>query len=130
MKRHAALQHLSREHHTALKLARQARFSYDAGFDQAIVHAARSIREAFADELEPHLQDEEADLLPALAKAGADTLVERTLAEHAELRELNRRLAEPDIETMARFATLLSDHVRFEERELFETAQRLLYPEP
>jgi hemerythrin-like domain-containing protein len=129
MKRHAALQHLSREHHTALKLARQARFSCDAGFDQAIVHAARSIREAFAEELEPHLQDEEGDLLPALAEAGAGELVARTLAEHAELRDLNRRLAEPDIETMARFATLLSDHVRFEERELFETAQRLLYPE-
>lgn len=128
MKRHAALQHLSREHHTALKLARQARFSCDAGFDQAIVHAAQSIREAFAEELEPHFQDEEADLLPALAKAGADELVERTLAEHAELRDLNRRLTKPDIKTMARFATLLGDHVRFEERELFETAQRLLYP--
>ena len=56
-------------------------------------------------------------------------IVKRTLDEHAELRELNRRLAEPDGETLARFATLLSDHVRFEERELFETAQRLLYPE-
>lgn len=129
MKRHAALQHLSREHHSALKLARQARFGCDAGLDQAIAHAARSIREVFAEELEPHFRDEEADLLPALAKAGAGELVERTLAEHAELRDLNRRLAEPDIETMARFATLLSDHVRFEERELFETAQRLLYPE-
>jgi hypothetical protein len=30
---------------------------------------------------------------------------------------------------MDSFATLLHDHVRFEERELFETAQALLYQE-
>lgn len=129
MKRHAALQHLSREHHTTLKLARQARFACDAGLDQAIAQAAQSIRSEFARFLEAHFQTEEADLLPTLAAAGAGELAACMLAEHAELRELNRRLAEPDIETLARFATLLSDHVRFEERELFETAQRLLYPE-
>jgi hemerythrin-like domain-containing protein len=129
MKRHAALQHLSREHHSALKLARQARFGCDAGLDIAVAQAVESIREAFAREMEPHFLAEEEDLLPTLAKAGAGELVERTLAEHAELRDLIRRLAEPDIDTLARFATLLNDHVRFEERELFETAQRLLYPE-
>ena len=32
-------------------------------------------------------------------------------------------------DVLARFAALLNDHVRFEERELFEAAQRLLYPE-
>lgn len=129
MKRHAALQHLSREHHIALKLARQARFGCDAGIDKAIAQVAESIREAFSTSLEPHFQAEEEELLPAMAKAGAVELVNRTLAEHAELRDLNRRLAEPDGETLARFAALLNDHVRFEERELFEAAQRLLYPE-
>ena len=129
MKRHAALLELSREHHTALKLARVARFACDAGQDEAIAHASQKITEAFADELEPHFQDEEGDLLPALTAAGETELVQRTLDEHAELRELNRRLAEPDGETLARFATLLHDHVRFEERELFEAAQQRLYPD-
>lgn len=129
MKRHAALLQLSREHHQALKMARQARFACDAGLGPAIAQAAETICERFQEELEPHFQTEEIDLLPALAAAGAGDLVQRTLAEHAELRDLNRRLAEPDGETLARFATLLNDHVRFEERELFETAQRLLYPE-
>ena len=59
----------------------------------------------------------------------SDQVAEVLAAEHAELRDLNRRLAEPDCEILARFATLLHDHVRFEERELFETAQDLLYPE-
>lgn len=129
MKRHAALLQLSREHHQALKLARQARFACDAGLAAAIAQAAETICQRFRDDLEPHFQIEEKDLLPSLAAVGASELVHRTLAEHAELRDLNRRLAEPDGETLARFATLLNDHVRFEERELFETAQRLLYPE-
>jgi len=129
MKRHAALLQLSREHHTALKLARQARFACDAGLDEAVAQAARSIREAFQQELEPHFQAEEDDLLPAMEAAGETDLVGRTLAEHAELRDLNRRLAEPDGETLGRFATLLNDHVRFEERQLFEAAQRMLYPD-
>jgi len=129
MKRHAALLQLSRDHHAALKLARQARFACDAGLDAAITQAAQSIRAAFTQELEPHFQEEEQDLLPAMAAAGETDLVRRTLAEHAELRDLHSRLAEPDGETLARFATLLNDHVRFEERQLFETAQRVLYPE-
>ena len=129
MKRHAALLQLSREHHHALKLSRLARFASDAGHALAIAEAAEKISEAFPEVLEPHFQSEENELLPALAAVGADGLVARTLAEHAELRDLNRRLIEPDSEILARFATLLHDHVRFEEREVFETAQQLLYPE-
>lgn len=129
MKRHAALQQLSREHHQALKMARQARFACDAGMPEAITQASAEICERFQNELDPHFKSEETDLLPALSAAGATELVQRTLAEHAELRDLNRRLADPDAETLARFAALLNDHVRFEERELFETAQQLLYPE-
>lgn len=129
MKRHAALLQLSREHHHALKLSRLARFASDAGHALAIAEAAEKIIAEFPEELESHFQCEEKDLLPALAAAGASELVARTLAEHAELRDLNRRLTEPDSEILARFATLLHDHVRFEEREVFETAQQLLYAE-
>lgn len=129
MKRHAALQQLSREHHHALKLSRLARFASDSGHALAIAEAAEKIVETFTEALENHFQSEEKDLLPALAAVGASALVERTLAEHAELRDLKRRLVEPDSELLARFATLLHDHVRFEEREVFETAQKLLYPE-
>lgn len=129
MKRHAALLQLSREHHHALKLSRLARFASDAGHALAIAEAAEKIIAAFPEVLEPHFQSEENELLPALAAVGANELVARTLAEHAELRDLKRRLIEPDSEMLARFATLLHDHVRFEEREVFETAQQLLYPE-
>lgn len=128
MKRHAALLQLSREHHIALKLARLARFAADSGHALAIAEAAEKIVGIFANEIEPHFQAEESVLLPALSAAGAGELVDRVLAEHAELRDLNRHFDEADSASLARFATLLHDHVRFEERELFETAQDLLYP--
>lgn len=129
MKRHAALLERSREHHIALKMARRARFACDAGLQAAIADAAKSITEAFHEHIEIHFQAEERDLLPALAAVGEEELVRRTLEEHAELRRLNAALAEPDGDTLARFASLLNDHVRLEERELFEVAQQRLYPQ-
>ena len=128
MKRHAALLQLSREHHHALKLSRLARFAADSGVEIAIAEAATI--DAIAASGGTNIYDGlRTGFELVAAHAGASPLVERTLAEHAELRDLNRRLAEPDCEILARFATLLHDHVRFEERELFETAQDLLYPE-
>ncbi|MBL8429527.1 MAG: hemerythrin domain-containing protein [Dechloromonas sp.] len=130
MKRHISLLQLSREHHLALKLARIARIAVETGQAQAIDDAAKRICQLFASELEPHFLAEERDVLPALAAAGGGALTDRTLAEHAALRELNQQLASPDSETLARFASLLHDHVRFEERELFELAQALLHTPP
>lgn len=131
MKRHAALIQHSREHHHALKLARLARFAADSGSPAAIEQAARTISEQFPEKLESHFQDEEQGLLSRLAEVGQSELVDRTLNEHALLRDLNTRLGinPTDAEVLSSFATLLHDHVRFEERELFEIAQTLLYPE-
>jgi hemerythrin-like domain-containing protein len=52
--------------------------------------------------------------------------VARTLIEHRALQRLVRELEIPDGEILLRFADLLTAHVRFEERELFENAERLL----
>lgn len=131
MKRHAALLQHSRDHHHGLKLARLARFAADSGSPEAVAEAAHTIKEQFTEKLEPHFQEEEKGLLVELSAIGQHELVQRTLNEHAQLRELNRRLAvDPqDATAMSSLATLLHDHVRFEERELFETAQALLYPD-
>ncbi|MDH4284594.1 MAG: hemerythrin domain-containing protein, partial [Gallionellaceae bacterium] len=83
------------------------------------------IRSRFATEMEPHFQEEEAGLLPALERAGETGLVKRTLDEHAALRRL---IDENSVEAMIRFAGLLEQHIRFEERELFEAAQQKLPP--
>ena len=123
MKRHPQLQDLSREHYSALKLARAARQAAESGEMDAMTAFAQRVVRLFATELDPHFRVEEQGILVALARAGENELVERTLSEHAELRRLTMLLSDPDAVTLLRFADLLAAHVRFEERELFEAAQ-------
>ncbi|OIQ92265.1 hypothetical protein GALL_257810 [mine drainage metagenome] len=128
MKRSACLAQLSREHHAALVLAKRAqRIGADSSETTRafMAHAVAS----FERELEPHFRVEEGALLPSLADAGELDPVERTLAEHAELRRLAMRLREHDAASLRRFGDALEAHVRFEERELFALAESTLTPE-
>lgn len=125
MKRHTALTQLSREHHTALVLAKRALRASAGGFD-TMKHFAAEVESVFARDLEPHFQLEERLILPALVSVGQSKVVERTLAEHAELRSL---ASQPDInqpEILRRFGNALAEHVRFEECELFPLAESTL----
>ena len=123
MKRHPDLLQLSREHHGALKLARDARRAAASGDAREIAALAQRVVQVFPVELDPHFCIEEQGILVLLARAGQHALVARTLADHAELRRLAEVLATPDADSLLRFADLLGAHVRFEEREVFEAAQ-------
>lgn len=123
MKRHPELLQLSREHHGALKLARDARRAAGSGEPGAAAALAQRVVQVFPVELDPHFCVEEQGILAHLAQAGRHELVERTRADHTELRRLVRVLATPDAEALLRFADLLAAHVRFEEREVFAAAQ-------
>lgn len=122
MKRLDCLGDLSREHHTALSLALRARRAASGG-EAEIAAMAAKVRESFEAELDPHFQEEERWLLPALVEMGESELVRRTLAEHAALARLVQDLATPSAETLLAFAEGLTAHVRFEERELFPAAE-------
>ena len=122
MQRHPVLRNLSSDHHIGLVLARHARQAAEGGVDDQR-NAWKTLVDRFNDELEPHFRLEEEVLLPAMQQAGESLLVERTLSEHTELRNL---VAENHIANLARFAELLTAHIRFEEKELFERAQQLL----
>lgn len=123
MKRHPELRKLSSEHHTGLVLARKAsKAALDDENPQDRASVWADIKQRFEHELEPHFQEEESDLLPALAEAGEIDLVERTRDEHRVMREL---IAQDDSGNLQQFAELLRAHIRFEEQVLFETAQRL-----
>ena len=127
MKRHPGLQRLSREHHVALVLAKQAQ-----RFEGETAEATRfmaEVAQAFAIELEPHFLAEESGLLAALDAAGQAVLAERTLAEHQTLRAVARRLAAGDTASLRRFGELLEAHIRFEERDLFPRAESILPPQ-
>lgn len=126
MKRHPALRELSSEHHRALVLATRAqRATPDEAATRAL--AAEAVR-LFADELEPHFQQEESGLLVELKAAGCDTAARRTHAEHTELRELAGQLSVSP-SALPRFGERLAAHIRYEERELFPLAEATLAPE-
>lgn len=123
MKRHPQLQDLSREHHTALQLALHAKRAALSGDPARVDACAAACTAAFAAELDPHFLVEERSLLPMLAQSGQTALVRRTEHEHAELRASIGQLREPAAASLLRFAELLTAHVRFEERELFEALE-------
>jgi hemerythrin-like domain-containing protein len=126
MKRDERLQPLSRDHHQGLVLALRIKKAAEAGdIDDEMVASAR---DKFAREIEPHFSQEENWLLPALEEVGESNFVSRILGEHRELRTLLDQ-AEQDSEKLEEFGKLLKQHIRFEEREVFERAQDVLSEE-
>jgi iron-sulfur cluster repair protein YtfE (RIC family) len=123
VKRSADLQSLSREHHTALVLAKACERAADSGDAEQVGATCERAIHAFADELEPHFLIEEQVLLPLLNDAEMP-LVERTLADHRHLRGLLKGMRQNNVNALADFAKGLSAHVRFEERELFPALER------
>ena len=123
MKRSPALLELSREHHTALSLSLRIARMADAESEAALLIRVPAVFDA---ELEPHFQEEEQGLLPALVAAGELALVTRTLAEHGAMRNLMTHIRSGDVVSLKLFGQQLAAHVRFEERELFARAQDVL----
>ncbi len=126
MKRHASLLPLSREHHTALSLARHCERCAQSGDATLIDAACRRAIDEFARHLDAHFQTEERTLLPLLQGAATAPLVQRTLAEHRALHDCLDGLQHNDVGVLARFGQCLAAHVRFEERELFPAIEDLL----
>ena len=117
MKRHRALQPLSRDHHVALVAAQRLRRATDgeAAREQFLAfwreHGAR------------HFQVEEEVLLPAAA-GWADPEAEcivRMLLDHIRIRAAAQALErEPQpLEALHELGAMLNQHVRLEEREVF-----------
>ena len=126
MKRSLVLQPLSREHHTALALAKACEHAALSGDAAMVSQACQRAIHAFADELEPDFQVEEQSLLPLLQGSETQPLVQRTLADHQQLRGLLTGLQQNEVETLNSFGKYLTAHVRFEERELFPMIEGLL----
>lgn len=126
MKRTTALQSLSREHHTALTLAKACERAVQSRNEELVGKTCQRVLQAFFDELEPHFRIEEQSWLPLLHSAENKPLEQRTLADHQQLRALLDDLRQNNIEALDTFGKLLSAHVRFEERELFPALESLL----
>ena len=132
MKRHPALAELSREHHHELSLARGLRRTASAPAEQRLEAAAAYVEQFFGPTAD-HFRREEEVVFPLYAAyAGPTPLVDRVLREHMELnglaRELRAQVTAGEVEpaTLEALGTLLHDHVRLEERVLFEEIQRVV----
>lgn len=126
MKRSIVLQPLSREHHAALKLAKACEQAAQSGDGAKVAKLCQRAMMSCLIELEPHFQVEESALLPQLTGVETSPLVQRTLADHQNLRELAKLLSRNDAEALLEFGKSLSAHVRFEERELFPALEKIL----
>jgi hypothetical protein len=130
MKRHRALQPLSRDHHVALVAAQRLR--------RAGAADAASARDAFLEFWHEHGADhfrvEEEVLLPAAAgwiDPEAECIV-RMLVDHIRIRAAAQRLEaeeRPGLEELRHLGSALERHVRLEEREVFPLIEAAM-PEP
>lgn len=126
MKRSPHLRTLSVEHQSALSLATRVERAAHSAATSDLPAWEIEIERYWRTELMAHFSVEERIWLPPLASAGLESYTQRTLSEHRALAALATDRSIPLRERLARFASLLQAHVRFEERELFEAAQRAL----
>lgn len=138
MKRHPALQDLSRDHYQVLILCQNAEkaLAGEAGAP-APREAAEDLAAAWEEDIRLHLREEEDVLLPILARHGPVTGIDpvpRVVDDHAWFRDrfpaLADALEEGDDdaveELLEAVAGRLRRHARLEEDELFQRAQELL----
>lgn len=121
MKRHPSLVGLSDDHHTALVIALRCKRAREDG----LAGLWEAVRAAGAEHFEPHFQIEETHLLPALVALGEDAMAARIREDHAALRD-GLAQPRPTLDAVRDFGRRLDEHVRLEERQVFEKTQRRL----
>lgn len=124
IKRHSALQPLSREHHHSLLLCWKIR----QGFKKNIpVERIKQYADWYWEhQLTDHFKEEETVLFPILGND--NKLVKKAITEHRRL----RRLFEEEKELTKSLGLIeeeLDRHIRFEERVLFNEIQSAATPE-
>lgn len=118
LKRHPALQGISREHHQALMLVFNLKKGLENGI--ALERLTHYSEWFYAHYLKQHLAEEESIIFPLFGEQ--HPLIKKALKEHQEIRAYYSGKLNSANELL-KFAKLLEGHIRFEERELFELIQ-------
>ena len=133
MKRDASLIRLSRDHQRGLALAKRIDDVLSGVDDVSLNQLEQETLEVWQDGLVPHFRAECECLLARLARQlGADNdLIARTQRDHVQAHALVTSIREATGEPERRrhlgaLATLLRDHIRWEEATLFEATQQRL----
>ncbi len=124
IKRHNALVQFSREHHFGLLLVWKIREGIKNGIDPERI--GRYTLCFFDRELRPHFLEEENFFFGKLPED--DPLVLQALKEHKSISIIIDELSRDNnnMQILMNFASLLEDHIRFEERVLFNHLQNIL----
>lgn len=127
IKRHEALVSFSKDHHFGLLLVWKIR----QGIKNAISPSRISdyILYCFQEDLQHHFKEEEQLMFCRLP--ADDTLRQRAEKEHAGIYDLIKRIGgyKENLLWLQKFADILENHIRFEERALFNYLQEKLLPE-
>lgn len=124
LKRHPSLQPLSRDHYVGLV---QGRHLLKAAEGNAVDRRAAlaDFVDAWDQDIRPHFDDEERLVAPLADEANRTRLQQ----EHDRLRALadeareHRRKTDPGATWMANLGQMLTDHIRWEERDLFPAVE-------
>lgn len=121
---------LSRQHQHALALC--VRIERASPIGQRSVDWQEEIAQQYETEIKVHFAAEEQIVFPA-ARSFRELvrLVEELLAEHQSLRAnfAQAEARQMSVEELVAFARRLAEHIRKEERQLFERLQHLMKPE-
>ena len=138
-KRHSALVSLSRDHHHTLALALRLRQGEKAlltdGWSHDRKEQARRVQQFFRDDLTIHFRLEEEILFPAILKhvQAASQLILSLIAQHRRIEALVVRLRQTlstNLDSILfEIGTVLEEHIRSEERELFPMLEKNAPPE-
>ncbi len=126
IKRSKELAPLSREHHDGLLFA--WKIKQGLANETPLNTLINYTRWFWSNHIKPHFRDEEKVLVKFLP--ADNPLVMQMIKEHAQIRDLIISLdKEPNVNALQLLAEFINNHIRFEERELFNYAEEVLTPE-
>lgn len=124
IKRHESLQPVSREHHYGLLLCWKIRTGFNKKVEPARIK--KYCDWFYTEHLIPHFEFEEQYIFPILGEDAQ--LINRALLEHKELHRLFNT-EDKLSQTLSLLKEKLEQHIRFEERILFNKIQEIATPE-
>ena len=124
IKRHEGIVKFSREHHFGLLLVWKIRQGIKNNIEPERI--GKYVKFFFENDLQQHFKEEETSLFTKL-KAD-DPMLGRTVQEHIEIYALMNEInaGNNNYELLKKFGNTLEDHIRFEERILFNYIQEQL----
>lgn len=119
IRRHKALQPLSRDHHHGLLLSWKIRQGIKKGIDaERMMTYARWFWDT---QLQQHFEVEEKHIFPILGDA--NPMVKKALNDHRRIARLLTSTDSDKKQSLSLVGEELDNHIRFEERELFNVIQ-------